>query len=50
MKEELRLSKKAFKNLNIYLANTSSSPIDDTELAIVKNEAAELIEEKMLPF
>ena len=50
MKEKLRLSKKAFKNLNIYLANTSSSPIDDNELAIIKNEAAELIEEKMLPF
>ena len=50
MKNELKLSKKAFKNLNIYLANSASKPIDDTELAIIKNEAAELIEEKSLPF
>ena len=42
--------KKAFKNLNIYLANSESKPIDDTELAIIKKEAAELIEEKSLPF
>lgn len=50
MKNELKLSKKAFKNLNIYLANSASKPIDDTELAIIKNEAAKLIEEKSLPF
>ena len=50
MKNEMKLSKKAFKSLNIYLANSASKPIDDTELAIIKSEAAELIEEKSLPF
>ena len=50
MKNEMKLSKKAFKNLNIYLADSASKPIDDTELAIIKSEAAELIEEKSLPF
>ena len=50
MRDELVLTKKRFQRLNIFLNQMHLKTIDDAELALLKAEFADIIDEKELPF
>ena len=50
MRDELQLSKKSHKNLNIYLNDSHLNTIDDVDLSTIKQKIEAIIEDKELPF